>query len=398
MSELFKLSRLEPELRFPKFSTPWVERRGGELFFNSRKKGEAELPIYSVTQKDGLVPRDSLDRRMEGDAADESNLRAQPGDLVYNMMRMWQGAVGLAKAECMVSPAYVVLAPKLNTEAKFFLYNLGRKRSLYNLWAYSYGLTNDRLRLYFKDFAKIKYRVPKTREEQTKIADFLQLVDQKREKLFKKRELLEKYKRGLIQKMFSQEIRFKMSDGCEFPDWKEMAADKIFRNHSNKEHDGSLPVLAVTQNSGVVNREDLDIDIKSSYKSVQSYKVIEPGDFVISLRSFQGGIEYSRIRGISSPAYTVLKPIIEIDDDFYKHYFKRSEFIKRLAATVVGIRDGKQISYGAFSTLKLQYPCLSEQKRIAECLNTIDCKVEAVSKQAKRFENFKKGLLQKMFV
>lgn len=69
-----------------------------------------------------------------------------------------------------------------------------------------------------------------------------------------------------------------------------------------------MPILAVTQDKGVVYRDSLDMEIKTSQNSVKTYKLIEPGDFVISLRSFQGGIEYSYIEGICSPAYTILKP------------------------------------------------------------------------------------------
>lgn len=101
-----------PKLRFPEFKDPWKPGHAGDAFNNSRAKGEAGLPIYSVTMDRGLVRRDSLDRHMAADAADGQNLRAQRGDIVYNMMRMWQGAVGLAQEESMVSPAYVVLSPK----------------------------------------------------------------------------------------------------------------------------------------------------------------------------------------------------------------------------------------------------------------------------------------------
>ena len=86
---------LIPELRFPEFE-------------NSRKKGNSSLPIFSVSQAHGLIARDSLDRNIQKNAKPEANLAVVSGDLVYNMMRMWQGAIGLAHSESMVSPAYVV--------------------------------------------------------------------------------------------------------------------------------------------------------------------------------------------------------------------------------------------------------------------------------------------------
>jgi len=158
-----------------------------------------------------------------------------------------------------------------------------------------------------------------------------------------------------------------------------------------------LPILAVTQDRGVVNRDTVDIQIQSSVKSVESYKIIEPGNFVISLRSFQGGIEYSKVRGISSPAYTVLKPKIEIVDDFYKFYFKKEEFISKLNAAVIGIREGKQISYSVFAEMLLPYPCIPEQSKIAYFLSVIDDKIDITNKKLVNINEFKKGLLQQMF-
>jgi type I restriction enzyme S subunit len=140
----------KPTLRFPEFVEPWCEGTAGDAFSNSKAKGEAGLPIWSVTLDRGMVPRDSIERHLESDAADELNLRAQPGDLVYNMMRMWQGAVGQATEECMVSPAYVVLSPKKGISPTFFDYWFKSPRMLSKLRAYSHGLTKDRLRLYFE--------------------------------------------------------------------------------------------------------------------------------------------------------------------------------------------------------------------------------------------------------
>lgn len=180
-----------------------------------------------------------------------------------------------------------------------------------------------------------------------------------------------------INEKIVPQIRF-----SEFSEsWEKLPAGEIFKNVSNKKHDGTLPILAVTQDKGVVRRDDLDMDIITSEKSVKSYKIIEPGDFVISLRSFQGGIEYSYIEGICSPAYTILKPKREIYDDFYKFYLKKDEFISRLNYAVIGIRDGKQISYKDFSEIKIPYTNPAEQKKIANFLNDIDKKIELLEKK-----------------
>jgi len=234
--------------------------------------------------------------------------------------------------------------------------------------------------------------------EQQKIANFLTTTDKKIQVLTRKVDLLKTYKKGVMQKIFKQEIRFRKEDGREFGDWQMVRANQIFKSHSNKNHNGELPILAVTQDEGVVRRDSIEKQIMSSEASVKSYKIIEKGDFVISLRSFQGGIEYSYIEGICSPAYTVLKSIIELNDVFYKYYMKKESFISRLSATVVGIRDGKQISFSAFSGMKLIYPLQEEQTKIANFLTSIDKKIKATESQLAKMKSWKKSLLQQMFV
>lgn len=124
------ITKNSAELRFSEFQEPLMLRKAKELFENSRKKGNDDLPIYSVTQGRGLVPRSSLDRHMEADATADKNLYVGPKYLAYNMMRMWQGAVGMATQECMVSPAYIVLKPK-NLLHRLFSYISFRKRGVY---------------------------------------------------------------------------------------------------------------------------------------------------------------------------------------------------------------------------------------------------------------------------
>ncbi len=179
-------------------------------------------------------------------------------------------------------------------------------------------------------------------------------------------------------------------------DWEVKKAKYIFENYTDKNHNGDLEVLAVTQDRGVVPRGSLEIDIKSSEASIKTYKKVEKGNFIISLRSFQGGIEYSDIEGIVSPAYTVLKSKIEISDIFYKYLLKKEDFISRLNSAVIGIREGKQISYSDFSELYLQIPTLKEQEKIAEILSTCDLTVEKQEQLIEKKKEFKKGLMQRL--
>ena len=122
-----------------------------------------------------------------------------------------------------------------------------------------------------------------------------------------------------------------------------------------------------------------------------------PGDFAVSLRSFQGGIEYSEYTGIISPAYTVLRPKIEVDHAFYRHFFKSQIFIKKyLDISVIGIRDGKQISMTDFITTRLPIPSIKVQRRIGEILDTTDLHRQELIRLRNSLSMQKEGLMQKL--
>lgn len=172
-------------------------------------------------------------------------------------------------------------------------------------------------------------------------------------------------------------------------------ASEIFAPNSVRRN-GDLDLLSVMQDVGVVPRQLLGRKVVMPEGSTEGYKLVEPGDFVISLRSFEGGLEYSRYIGLVSPAYTVLKAKLPISDDFYRHYFKSTDFIGRLAVAVIGIRDGKQISYDDFAFLRLPYPELEEQKAIAAVLNNAELIIQQQAAQLERIRSEKSALMAQL--
>jgi type I restriction enzyme S subunit len=204
MQQLFPSEgETQPRLRFPEFrnAREWEERKAGTLFANRTEEGETGLPIYSVTMNDGMVQRSSLDREFDDIADPAGNKKANAGDIAYNMMRMWQGALGIAVEDCMVSPAYVVLSPRKGVLSRFFGYLLKLPKYLQLLTSNSQGLTKDRLRLYYKDFATIPLPFPDI-SEQTKIAECLSSIDEMIAAQDGKLDALKKHKKGLIQQLF----------------------------------------------------------------------------------------------------------------------------------------------------------------------------------------------------
>lgn len=180
-------------------------------------------------------------------------------------------------------------------------------------------------------------------------------------------------------------------------EWEYVYGDELFEPISNKEHNSDLPILAITQEQGAVPREMINYHVSVSEKSIESYKVVEIGDFIISLRSFQGGIEYSNYLGLCSPAYIVLRKKEDVSNDFYRHYFKSYPFIQDLNKNLEGIRDGKMISYTQFSEILIPKPKIKEQKKIASCLSSLDELISAYIERLEILKDHKKGLMQNLF-
>lgn len=186
----------------------------------------------------------------------------------------------------------------------------------------------------------------------------------------------------------------------EIEGWIYLKGDKVFEQISNRKHSSNLPVLAISQEHGAVPRDLIDYKVIVSDEGLENYKVVETGDFIISLRSFQGGIEYSAYKGICSPAYIVLRKKLDVDNQFFKYYFKSRAFIRDLNKNLEGIRDGKMVSYKQFSEILLPIPSIhnkKEQQKIADCLSSIDALIKAAENKIDELKAHKKGLMQQLF-
>lgn len=247
------------------------------------------------------------------------------------------------------------------------------------------GVRNDGLlNLNDNNFFKIKLVSPPLKEQE-KIAEVLSCWDEGIELLENLLEQKQLLKKALEQMLFNEK-----------KSWQLLRFDSIFKDYCKKNCPDER-LLSATQENGVIPRDMLNGKVMSPDGTLSGYKLIDIGDFVISLRSFQGGIEYSNYRGILSPAYTVLKSIMEINKDFYKYFFKSYRFIEKyLSISVIGIRDGKQISYSDLSSVKIPYPPIDEQQKIAKVLNNCDEEIKLLDKKLAALKQQKKGLMQKL--
>ena len=158
-------------------------------------------------------------------------------------------------------------------------------------------------------------------------------------------------------------------------------------------------VLTIIQGKGTLPREQAGRNIHYDNASLANYKKVEQGDFIIHLRSFEGGLEMANEDGIVSPAYTILRCKKPHSSLFYEAYFHTDEFINHiLSKSVEGIRDGRQISYEAFKWLGLPYCDVSEQEKIAQLFCTLSRRIEKQQQMVDALKKYKRGLLRKYFI
>ena len=235
-------------------------------------------------------------------------------------------------------------------------------------------------------------------DEQKRIASALSKIDAYLENTIKLIEEKERFKRGIAKKLLTckegeniPEARFK---GFE-DEWKIVKLKDMFDNFKEKNNEDKI-ILASTIDKGVIPNSLTERKIIRKKESLSNYKLVKKGCFVISLMSFQSGFEYSDYEGIISPAYTVLKPKIEMAHYFYKYYFKSFKFIKDLRPYAEGIRHGKQIKFKACKDILVPYPSIEEQEKIGGYLSLLDEEIDNLKKQKELIKEMKRGAMQKL--
>ncbi|ELJ8443961.1 restriction endonuclease subunit S [Vibrio cholerae] len=243
-----------------------------------------------------------------------------------------------------------------------------------------------------------------TLQEQQKIADFLTVVDTKINQLTEKHRLLKEYKKGVMQQIFSQQLRFKDKDGKTFPEWKSYPLKKVLFLQSdtlNMLDDETYELITIKRGfGGVVSRglfKGKDVLVKNQF-------TIHENEFVISKRQIVHGacgLVPAALNGaIVSNEYNVFRPVEHLLDIDYFNRFTTTPLMRR--AFFIN-SDGVHIEKLLFKTqswlkTKVTLPCLEEQQKIAHFLQALDSKITAVSEQIEQTKQFKKGLLQQMFV
>ena len=401
-----------PKLRFPGFTGEWEEKNLGKVCdsilvgfpfkgqdITDDTTGHPILRAYSIGE--GIIRHGKdYDKYYPNDSTTLERYKVKDGDIVISM----DGSVGRNIA--MVSKEeenYLLIQRVARLRIKDYPKQLIYQQVISKRFKdYATGEKVGAVIAHIsqKQIESFPVLIPPTLAEQQKIASCLSELDNLITAQGQKVDALKEKKKGLMQQLFPQQgemvprLRFPGFEG----EWDYVNGNELFMSISNKNHNSDLPILALTQDQGAVPREMINYNVVVSDKSVAGYKVVEVDDFIISLRSFQGGIEYSRYKGLCSPAYIVLrKKSKDMSSDFYRIYFKSFMYIQELNRNLEGIRDGKMISYQQFSEIKLPKPSPVEQQKIAECLSALDETIADEAEKLDALKAHKKGLMQQLF-
>lgn len=232
--------------------------------------------------------------------------------------------------------------------------------------------------------------------EQTKIASFLSNVDEKISQLTQKHELLSQYKQGMMQKLFSQQIRFKADDGSEFGEWEINIIRDVFTNKSknfNPQNEGNLPCIELehlSQNTGKI------LGTIESCEQQSTKNLFEKNSVLFGkLRPYLRKFAKPKFKGVCSSEIWVLTGL-KISNDYLFQFVQSEQFTE-----LTNIQSGSKMpraDWNVIADSEIEFPCLEEQTKIANFLSAIDQKNEVVAQKIEQAKQWKKGLLQQMFV
>ena len=376
----------------------WISYRLSDIYTERKEPGNESLPLLTVSihsgVSDGELDEDELPKKVKRIEDKSQYKRAATGDLVFNMMRAWQGAIGTVHTEGMVSPAYIVAKPNDKVYPPFMDYYMKSARMVGIINRQSYGVTDFRKRLYWDSFAPIPCVLPPVRE-QKRIAEILSTQDKAIELQARKIEELKRFKKGCLEKMFprkGQKVPEKRFPGFT-DDWEQRKLGEVFEEYSEKNH-SELPVLTILQGSGTIHRDESDRSLLYDKSNLSNYKMVHEGDFIVHLRSFEGGLEIATNTGIISPAYHTFHGE-NTDSRFYYSYFRSKRFIDiDLKPHVYGIRDGRSIDIEGMKTIKIPFPDYEEQKAIGTYIRNLDNLIALHQRKLEEMKNQKKALMQ----
>ena len=380
----------------------WTEYTLGDIYTERKEPGNESLPLLMVSihsgVSDGEVDEEDLPKKVKRIEDKSQYKRAATGDLVFNMMRAWQGAIGTVRTEGMVSPAYIVAEPNKLVDPLFMDYLMRTPRMVGSIHKQSYGVTDFRLRLYWDSFAPIHCVLPSV-PEQEKIGEAVDIqnkVIDLKEKLLAEKQRQKKY---LMQQLLTGKKRLPGFDG----EWKTVRLGQVSKRIRERNHIGSTNVMTISAQFGLINQEEFfNKAIASDDKS--NYFLLHRNDFAYN-KSYSTGYPYGAIKrltrydsGIVSPLYICFRiKRMDVSVDFMAHYFEAGLMNREIQAFAQeGARNHGLLNIAVedFFNSKITLPPFEEQQAIAAILTTADKEIDLLRQDLEQEKQKKKALMQ----
>ncbi|ELA7921217.1 restriction endonuclease subunit S [Vibrio alginolyticus] len=400
-----------PKIRFSEFSDEWKKNKlgmvgkciSGLTYTPKNIVNDGLLVLRSSNVKNGAINLDDcvyVDLKVDNDSLTKEN------DIlvcVRNGSKKLIGKTALVPS-CLPKATHGAFMSVFRSDMNELLFHVFQTHSYYKKVNQDLGARINSINS--KNFLNYDFYLPNNKDEQQKIAKFLNKVDKKVTQLTDKHKLLKQYQKSVTQQIFSQKIRFKNKDGKDFPKWgisplKNLAEKVSLKNNSEQEK----TVLTNSARDGIVYQSDyFDKDI-ANQNNLSGYYIVEKDCFVYNPRISElapvGPIKRNHLsKGVMSPLYTVFQFNPNVNIDFMELYFNSSNWFKYMKSVAnFGARhDRMNITSKDFFDLPCPQPCQDEQIKITNFLKAIDNKITLVEKQLEQAKAFKQGLLQQMFV
>ena len=385
-----------PHLRFPEFTDEWKESVLSDFVERVKRKNKnnlCKLPL-TISAQYGLVDQISFFNKVIASENMSNYYLLHKGDFAYNKSYSSEYPWGAIKRlDCYeqgtLSSLYICFKPYSHVSSDFLTHYFETSKWHQGIseiaveGARNHGLLNVGI----QDFFETRHCLPQSLLEQEKIAKFLNLIEERIATQNKIIEDLKKLKSAIIDQLYSA-IKGK---GYSYRQIFEIV------NERNKQLEYSN-ILSASQEKGMVNREDLNLDIQFERSNINTYKVVRKGDYVIHLRSFQGGYAFSDKIGVCSPAYTILRPNDLLEFRYLSYYFTSQKFIKSLIIVTYGIREGRSINVEEWLDMKTTIPQKEQQRHIVDTIRNIEKKIENEELYASYLSKQKQYLLRQLFI
>ena len=384
-------------MRFPEYSDKWLECELQDIADLSKGAGISKDQLSETGESCILYGElytkyksEVISNVVSKTNIESTNLvRSKANDVI--IPSSGETAIDISTARC-VPYDNILLGGDLNIirlkdqDGRFFSYQLNGVRKL-DIAQIAQGVSV--VHLYGESLKRLKVCYP-SKSEQEKISSLLSVLD---ERIETQNRIIEDLK------SLSDVICERLYTPSEKESWQTYKFTDLFS--ISNERNSKLQytnVLSASQEYGMIERNELNIDIKFEASSITNYKIVRPNQYVIHLRSFQGGFAYSEKTGVCSPAYTILVPNEKLSTAFLKYYFTSKKFIDSLRIVTYGIRDGRSISVEEFLQLKVTIPDIARQQHIVQVMQLWEENIRTEEEYLSKLQQQKKYLLSSMFI